>query len=340
VHEYPGRDEPFVEDMGLKAREFALTAYVIGTDYQADRDALIDACAKGGAGTLVHPYYGTLNVMCTGCTVSESTGEGGMAVFSLKFMDAGQNALPSGNEDTRAGVVDAADSLTDTSRISFTEEYDPSALPGWATNSLRDVAVAVVTAAGKPVAFGAGDDMGLSSAVADVLVDAVSDLSESQSLAFVQTCSGDNGLQETTPVRSRVSRLADGMRDLARRSALAVAATRLAETDYVSRNQAIAAFNALNAYLETEQQVASNQGNDDVFFATQDLRTAVVRDIAARAAILPGLRETVNNRTEPALVSAYRLSGSAMRADDLVARNAVRHPGFVPGGSSLEVLDA
>jgi len=40
----------------------------------------------------------------------------------------------------------------------------------------------------------------------------------------------------------------------------------------------------------------------------------------------------------PAIVLAYRLYGDAERADEIVARNRVRHPGFVPGGQPLEVL--
>ena len=40
VHSYPGRDDPYVEDMGRKAREFSLEAFVLGDDYMAWRDRL------------------------------------------------------------------------------------------------------------------------------------------------------------------------------------------------------------------------------------------------------------------------------------------------------------
>jgi prophage DNA circulation protein len=48
--------------------------------------------------------------------------------------------------------------------------------------------------------------------------------------------------------------------------------------------------------------------------------------------------------TQPALVLAQRLYGDPAsveaRAAEIVARNKVRHPGFVPGGVALQVLSA
>ena len=42
--------------------------------------------------------------------------------------------------------------------------------------------------------------------------------------------------------------------------------------------------------------------------------------------------------TQPALVLAYGLYEDAGREAEIVTRNKVRHPGFVPGGQALEVL--
>jgi prophage DNA circulation protein len=45
--------------------------------------------------------------------------------------------------------------------------------------------------------------------------------------------------------------------------------------------------------------------------------------------------------TEPAVVIAQRLYGSAgldSRADELIARNRVKHPGFVPGSVTIQVV--
>lgn len=42
--------------------------------------------------------------------------------------------------------------------------------------------------------------------------------------------------------------------------------------------------------------------------------------------------------TMPALLIAHRVYGDARRADDIVSRNRIAHPGFVSGGQVLEVL--
>ena len=62
VHEYPGRDEPFVEDLGRRTKRWEIEAFVVGDDYAIARDRLIEECDMPGAGELVHPYLGSLQV--------------------------------------------------------------------------------------------------------------------------------------------------------------------------------------------------------------------------------------------------------------------------------------
>lgn len=94
LHEYPGRDVPYAEDLGRKATEFKVNAYVVGDDYQLERELLVAACGRAGPGILVHPYLGVRRVACTGLKVSESTREGRMARIEMTFVEAGANELP------------------------------------------------------------------------------------------------------------------------------------------------------------------------------------------------------------------------------------------------------
>jgi prophage DNA circulation protein len=82
------------------------------------------------------------------------------------------------------------------------------------------------------------------------------------------------------------------------------------------------------------------EADDAVYGALADLRGAVVRDIAARGADLARVVRYTPPETLPALVLAHRLYGDAARDGELVARNGIAHPGFVPGGLELEVLTA
>lgn len=93
-HEYPFRDVSFVEDMGRRARDFPVEAYVLGADYFTDRDALWEALERGpsfigpATGELVHPYYGTLQVVVDTFHVRENVREGGIARFSIVFRES------------------------------------------------------------------------------------------------------------------------------------------------------------------------------------------------------------------------------------------------------------
>lgn len=108
VHEYPGRDEPFVEDLGRRTKKWSIEAFVIGDNYATVRDRLIDACDMPGAGELVHPYLGSLQVACEGCDLMERTREGRMARFSLSFVEAGANQYPTSRVNTQDNVTSSA----------------------------------------------------------------------------------------------------------------------------------------------------------------------------------------------------------------------------------------
>jgi prophage DNA circulation protein len=86
---------------------------------------------------------------------------------------------------------------------------------------------------------------------------------------------------------------------------------------------------------DTPQEVS-----EAVYQALVALRAALVRDITARSVDAPRLSSATLPATLPALVAAYRLLGDATRADELIERNSqvIRNPGFVPGGTALEIV--
>jgi prophage DNA circulation protein len=112
-HEYPKADTPFAEDMGRKAAGWQVTAYLIGDDYTADRDALLAVCDSEGPFTLVHPTFGAMQVHCGPYTASESRERGGYAQVEMAFFEAGQNPDASGTSDTQAQATSAASASND-----------------------------------------------------------------------------------------------------------------------------------------------------------------------------------------------------------------------------------
>ena len=110
THEYPGRDTPFIEDLGRRTKTYSFDAWVVGDDYADQRDRLIDACDAEGPGELVHPYLGSREAFCTACDLSQRTREGRMARFSLSFTESGTNQNPTDRANTSAVVSESADS--------------------------------------------------------------------------------------------------------------------------------------------------------------------------------------------------------------------------------------
>jgi hypothetical protein len=95
VNEYPQRDQPYVDDLGRRARRFVVDAFVIGDDYLDERDELIEALEEPGAGELIHPRYGIRNVSVDGVvTVRESPDKGGVAQLSITFVEDTANTFP------------------------------------------------------------------------------------------------------------------------------------------------------------------------------------------------------------------------------------------------------
>ena len=92
MHEFPGGEQPVVEDLGGKADEFRLAAYFIGADYDLLRDAFLLALNTPGADWLDHPWRGQLWVRARDWSVHESNDKGGYCTVSIDFMPGGRDA--------------------------------------------------------------------------------------------------------------------------------------------------------------------------------------------------------------------------------------------------------
>ena len=94
IHEFPKRDKASAEDMGRSTREINLTAWVAGDDFMASRTQLLEALEKAGPGTLVHPWYGQLDVVVGVCRVTHQWEEGRLVRFQLQFYEAHELTAP------------------------------------------------------------------------------------------------------------------------------------------------------------------------------------------------------------------------------------------------------
>ncbi|QZA99297.1 DNA circularization N-terminal domain-containing protein [Pseudomonas mandelii] len=135
VHEHAQRDVPYTEDLGRKAREFSVSGYLIGADYQTQRDELEKACETAGPGVLVHPYRGEMTVECRGLGISESTADGGMCMVKLTFLEAGEASYPSAKVDTVNAISARGNAVTAAAEKSFVSDFLTTGFPAYVAES-------------------------------------------------------------------------------------------------------------------------------------------------------------------------------------------------------------
>ena len=367
LHEYPERDKPFFEDLGRKAREFRIEGYVLGPDYMAARDRLLEALEAGGAGALVHPYYGTVQVAVSdrGFSVKETREQGGQARFSITFVQAGESRYPTSAVDTTLRTGLAADATLAAVATSFEEGFRVDEKPAFIADAaallsddwlqlVEDRAAAesgpaVPDVLGEIRVFRGDIDTNVRSAtgliggligfgrdIGTVVTDpraAFRDLLGLSAWAALLA-----SIDVTTASRARQASNQTAFVAATRRIGLVEAARSTAAIPFASIDEAQATRTEIADALEEEMLVAGDGFEDPVYTAFAELRAASVADITARSTGLGRLVDLTPAATLPDVVLAYRFYGDAARAGEITTRNAVRHPGFVPGGRALRVL--
>ena len=353
-HEYPLRDEPYTEDMGRKAREYSVRAYIVqgrSYSYFDARKDLLKALEGFGPGTLIHPWHGEVKVCVDRYSMRESMENGGLIEVSITFAEAGSLKQPAATADTAYGTNKAAASVREALKKEFLEKFGPAARELAAVaETLQTGAALVMEYMGLPQALmaeGLAYAMSLiatPSAFFGALTSLFGDLAGSggesvnadTSYAFSSAPSRGvapiDDLLTTNPVIDTPSTVA------LRTTLAGIAVTELAAAsaykDFVTSDDALAERDGTLAGIDVVAPVVS----DPVYGSLAELRRAVAVDLTTRGGQLPSLRTITLPTTMPALVASYNIYGDAGRADDLISRNRVRHPGRVPGGTPLEVL--
>ncbi|HVJ53447.1 MAG TPA: DNA circularization N-terminal domain-containing protein [Aliidongia sp.] len=475
-HEYPKRDVPLWEDLGRKGRQYRLDVFVVGADWNKQRDALIAACDQPGLGTLVHPLLGNLTVACSDCAWQESVTTLGRTDFSLTFEEgAPHDFTSSASPDTGSAVDNAGTAASQASQTSFASSFNTSGLaskvPAGAATSLLGATSAVQGAIGfvkDQVAGGAGgwfsyvtdgvkfvqaqynDVAGAvrlaTGAVNGVIASAnqavtwVANLTNLQGAGGIlgsidglgqnlaglvnrvsglfTTGSGDaftswaqqrtagpaatvtvnafaasvtaaapgaaiNAFLSGTPpapqgsappatkstggynaatiqnvftlqlqiasalarpamppaqpgtADAQVTTNAFALYDVMRQQAIVEAAGALSAFPFSTGDQAQTMSGQLTSAIDNELATVTD---DNVFDAMRALRIAIIQDVAARSAGLPDTVSMTLQASLPAVVLAFRLYGDPSQAADIIARNDIRNPMFLPSGTAIEVL--
>ncbi len=110
VHEYPFRDDVWVEDLGRSTRPISFSGFVVGDDCYQQAQALLGAGEMAGAGTMVHPSLGARTVALVSPIIATERAELGRVVeLRFEFIETLPPAYPDDDDDTTGDVGDAAD---------------------------------------------------------------------------------------------------------------------------------------------------------------------------------------------------------------------------------------
>lgn len=380
VHEHAQRDVPYTEDLGRKAREFSVSGYLIGLEYQVQRDELIKACETAGPGVLVHPYRGEMTVECRGLGVGESAADGGMCMVTLTFLEAGEASYPAAKVDTVNAISAKGNAVTDAAGKGLVSDFLTTGFPAYvaeaAASGLADIGE-FMSAPGINLAgeLQAASDFyqqakDLASDAFSLVQQPLQMVSRIQSLiGSVRSAFGNNSLNmltglfdrsttsytgsTATPSRRQQATNFTTMNAYVRQAAIAEAAKAAVVTQvpvvtaggltqistkptvYDSYQSAIKVRDDLVERIDTESETTPS---DELYVALSDLRTSVVQAVPSPDQDLARIVQYSPRETLPALLVAYRLYGDAGRSDEIAARNSPRHPGFLIGGTPLEVL--
>lgn len=131
THEYPGRDESYTEDLGRRTGEYRVEGYYVGDDYDLERDRLVAVCLQPGPAELVHPYLGSLEVICADVSVSENNKELRTCRISMLFIEAGVPKYPGAGEDAVRSVTGAAAGVVEAAEAGFLDRFATAGLPSF-----------------------------------------------------------------------------------------------------------------------------------------------------------------------------------------------------------------
>lgn len=378
IHQFPMRDDPFLEDLGEDKRGFEVVAYVASDQADTDAGQLVATCATRGAGILVLPTHGQNMVRCLTFSRDRSKDRHGHIAFSLKFIREGAASALASVAALANLIFVAADNLALAAAASFAASFQSGGRqnastfvpegPAPSSNSvdfvvkaaadgLQDaVAVLETIRTSEPVeAAASGTQRDAIQNTFDALPRML-ELPSTVMQAPAAIVGIARGLGDALPPASSVRTFGQIIKD---------AAPSIGATAYPTRSLRSAAVNAaaaqrvlriaaLTAYCEGiarislpdrpagitlradvaeyfEAEVEDLPASEiDLFHAVGVMRDAVIEYLSRAILDLAPVINVDANLSMPSLFWAWRLYQDPERSSEIVARNRVQHPSFMP----------
>ncbi|EKG39325.1 DNA circulation protein [Pseudomonas syringae pv. avellanae str. ISPaVe013] len=436
LHEFPQRDEPYFESLGKQSKVHTLTGFIVGPDCFEQRDRLLQALEQEGAGELVHPWLGRVQVQVGECGVTHNLSEGGLVRLDLKFYPANPLKFPVSTLNTRRQLLGASESLLDSAlrryrsvmatvdAVRINIQALRSALSGVfatiqrqftpfmtiysdvtalvhslvnapltvstlfttffasfdgdsrrarranGTSSIGGASTGTSAGSGSGSSTGGGSGSGSASGSNGTAASSAAARSGSNGgVSSVETVDYRSVISEATQQAEAVSGInlvsqssgldtgvtAQAAANLVQDALLVKVAKIVASMPVATTVMPLTVVPALDQQVTQALQRVDVPVADDVielrdtlssaiweaslkadpehYLALNTLRQALIRHLNAVAASGVRLVDMKVSEPLPALVLAYRRFGDASRAQEMVQRNRLAHPGFVPPGT-------
>lgn len=364
-HTFPNRDEPYQEPLGRRQRVFQVEGYVIGDDYFQFKNRLIAACESREVGELIHPFFNERQVICEQVRVRESQREGRMATLTFTFREAGQLRFPLGAVNAVQNLNQAGDVLKQRIAIEQGNRFSLSNVSGFVRDSVRGKIASLrrtlsgvsagITSPTDSIdrlnreinaldtdieSFIATPDL-LSNQIGDIFTTLGQTVSSAENLFSLSQDNLSFGNNDTTltqfetPQRSIQQNNEEILNRRVQTEFVIQASNAAAEINHASVDDALEKREIVYAkLLELSEQTT----DDNVYQAIRDQQAALVEAVPDPERTLPRVVQVQNRVTRASLPLLYETYQSVNLEEDLVDRNRVEHPGFVPAGN-LDVLN-
>ncbi|SIS87815.1 DNA circularization protein [Neptunomonas antarctica] len=365
LHQYPQQEQHWAEDLGKTAESERLQMFVVGPDYDLERDQLIEALTQPGPGTLVHPYLGTLRVQIQQYSWTITTRRGGFCQIDIEYLRAGQRQYPIAMAANAHALNSAAEAASVAVQDEFAAEFSVEGLQQSVLDAATDQLASVTDTLGSINGRISSLMQPLDTLVTQIneFTDQLKDLVlqplkliNKLGAIVVSIIGGVNdiagafnsyhsllsafGIFESVP-QTTPSRKQQAANQAALSNALlglvVIETARLIAnkpTPFTTYDQAIASRDSILEQLDS----LIDAGSDAEYYALADLQSALMRRVDDVAPGLQRIEQIRLQRPLPALVLAHQLYGDADRAEELIQRNNISHPGFMPAGVDIEVL--
>jgi len=338
VNEYPGLDSVTVDDMGKAPSTYTLGIVFTGSDWYERYTAFMRRAGQAGPGELIHPEGWSRQVVIQG-DVSHELIASGEATATVTFVAVDDSLSLIEREIPDETVVQAADDIEQVAQTSFVESIR-GAIDKLET-AMPDKLAAEVLAATRELESAMAAVGAAPAKIAQAWVDYTRAITDPTTLLSVaqhyRALYADTVIDTLGPASAaRTQANAKAQAKMVATLATAQAAKLAISGTYADMTQAEGQIRTVSEACDGCIGVLDMTPQEATLML--DLQASMIAYLQHVIVRLPRTTTYQNDYVISAFEIAQELYQDGERADEIVARNAIEHPGFIEKDSMLSVL--